>query len=117
MPIISSIAIRVSNVEDMLHFYSDAFGIRFREVNTYGIASQFGEMQGVTLKFVPIRESDDFKEYPVHQLGFTVPDVQSVIDLALAYGGRQEGSVILEDGRIQAAVRDPDGNTIELYSE
>lgn len=117
MPGISSIAFRVYNMEAMLKFYSKAFQIQFREVETYGIPSQFGEMDGITLKFVPIRDDMDFKGYPVHQPGFTVPDVEAVINLALQHGGRQEGQVVRSNGKTQAAVRDPDGNTIELYSE
>jgi catechol 2,3-dioxygenase-like lactoylglutathione lyase family enzyme len=117
MPNVSSIAIRVYNLDAMVKFYSEAFQVQFREVNTYGLRSQFGELDGMTLKFVPIREREDFAGYPVHQIGFTVPDVETVIDLALQYGGKQEGKVIRRDGNTQAAVRDPDGNTIELYSE
>lgn len=117
MPNLSSIAIRVSNVEAMIAFYSEAFHVQFREVDTYGIRSQFGEMDGITLKLVPIRDEADFKGYPVHQPGFVVPDVEAVIDLALKYGGRQEGRTLQVEGKIQAAIRDPDGNTIELYSE
>ena len=117
MPSISSIAIRVHNMDAMLAFYTAAFQVQFREVGTYGIRSQFGEMDGLTLKLVPIRESDDFKGFPVHQPGFTVPDVEAVIALAQKHGGRQEGKLIQVDGKLQAAIRDPDGNTIELYSE
>jgi catechol 2,3-dioxygenase-like lactoylglutathione lyase family enzyme len=117
MPTISSLAIRVSNTDAMLAFYSEAFGIEFRQVDTYGIPSQFGELDGVTLKFVPIRDDSDFKGYPVHQPGFVVPDVEAVIALAIRHGGRQEGRTIHAAGQVQAAVRDPDGNTIELYSE
>jgi len=101
----------------MVNFYSEAFQIQFREVDTFGILSQFGEINGITLKFVPIRDSEDFDEYPVHQPGFVVSDVEAVLAMALRHGGRQEGEIIRTDGRIQAAVRDPDGNTIELYSE
>jgi catechol 2,3-dioxygenase-like lactoylglutathione lyase family enzyme len=45
-----------------------------------------------------------------------VTDVEAVIDLALKHGGRQEGQTVRAEGKTQAAVRDPDGNTIELYS-
>jgi hypothetical protein len=83
MPTISSIAIRVSNVEAMVAFYSEAFQVQFREVDTYGIRSQFGDVDGITLKLVPIRDDSDFKGYPVHQPGFVVPDVEAVIDLAI----------------------------------
>jgi predicted enzyme related to lactoylglutathione lyase len=114
---ISSVAMRVANMEAMMNFYSQAFGVKFREVDTYGIRSQFGEVNGITLKFVPIRDEADFKNYPIHQLGFLVPDVEAVIALALQHGGREEGKVIRHEQRTEAAVRDPDGNTIELYSE
>ena len=117
MPTISSLAIRVSNMKAMLAFYSEAFHVQFREVDTYGIRSQFGEVNGVTLKFVPIRDEADFKGYPIHQPGFVIPDVEAVVALAIQHGGRQEGRTIQVDGKIQAAIRDPDGNTIELYSE
>jgi catechol 2,3-dioxygenase-like lactoylglutathione lyase family enzyme len=117
MPNISSIAFRVYNMEAMLNFYTEAFRVQFREVDTYGIRSQFGELDGITLKFVPIRDEADFKDFPVHQPGFVVSDVEAVVALALKYGGRQEGQTIRNGGKIQAAVRDPDGNTIELYSE
>jgi catechol 2,3-dioxygenase-like lactoylglutathione lyase family enzyme len=43
--------------------------------------------------------------------------VEAVIALAIKHGGRQEGRVIRTESQIQAALRDPDGNTIELYSE
>jgi catechol 2,3-dioxygenase-like lactoylglutathione lyase family enzyme len=114
---ISSVAMRVANMKAMLDFYSQAFGVKFHEMDTYGIRSQFGELDGIILKFVPIRDEADFRNYPVHQLGFIVPDVEAVIALALQHGGREEGKVIRNEGKTQAAVRDPDGNTIELYSE
>ena len=117
MSSISSIAIRVSNMEAMVDFYSEAFQVQFREVATYGIRSQFGEVNGITLKFVPIRDDTDFKGFPVHQPGFVVKDVEAVVALAVKHGGRQEGQTIRSTGQLQAAVRDPDGNTIELYSE
>lgn len=117
MPKISSIAIRTSNVEAMLAFYSEAFGVQFRQVDTYGISSQFGDLDGITLKLVPIRDDSDFKGFPVHQPGFVVPDVEAVIALVIKHGGRQESPIIRVKGKAQAAVRDPDGNTIELYAE
>jgi catechol 2,3-dioxygenase-like lactoylglutathione lyase family enzyme len=116
MPSLNSLAFRVANMDAMLAFYSEAFGIRFKEVETYGIRSQFGELDGMTLKFVPIRDEADFKNFPIHQPGFRVEDVEAVVACALRHGGRQEGQTLRREGSIQAAVRDPDGNTIEVYS-
>lgn len=114
---VQSVAMRVLRMEAMLAFYSEAFGIQFREVMTGPFKSQFGELDSLTLKFVPIRDGVDFEGYAIHQLGFTVPDVERVISLAIQHGGRQEGEVIMHDLVTHAAIRDPDGNTIELYSE
>lgn len=114
-PTLTTIAIRVHRMDAMMAFYHAAFGAEFRAVDTFGIESQFTEIDGLTLKFVPIRASVDFEDYPSHQLGFVVDDVPAVIALALRHGGRQEGELGEEDGRAHAACRDPDGNTIELY--
>ena len=113
---LATIAVRVHHLEAMVAFYSHAFQVRFHEVTTAGFRSQFGELNGLTLKFVPIRDDVDFADYPVHQLGFNVPDVESVLSLAQQYGGRQEGEVLRHGNQVQAVVRDPDGNTIELYA-
>src|SRR5574339_145035 len=100
MPTISSLALRVHHMDAMLAFYSEAFHVQFREVDTYGIRSQFGEVNGITLKFVPIRDEADFKGYPIHQPGFVVADVEAVIALAIQHGGRQEGQTIRVDGKV-----------------
>ena len=102
-------------MEAMTAFYSEAFGAKFRPVDTGGLASQFGEVAGITFKFVPIRDAADFTGFPLHQPGFNVPDVKAVIAIAIKHGGRQEGQILREGNSVQAAVRDPDGNTIELY--
>ena len=112
---VTTVALRVHRMEAMLAFYTQAFGVQFQPVDTSGLPSQFGELRGLTIKFVPLRDSVEFDDYPSHQLGFEVDDVARVIALAQELGGRQEGDIRLQDGRAHGAVRDPDGNTIELY--
>ncbi len=112
---LASIAVRVHHTDAMVAFYSEAFGISFHEVDARGVTSMFGELDGRTLKFVPIRAATDFVDFPSHQLGFEVDDVEAVMRLAERHGGVREGPVIESEGRLHAAVRDPDGNTIELY--
>ena len=67
------------------------------------------------MKLVPLRNRADFEGFPLHQPGFTVADVDVVIAIAKKHGGKVEGEVRRQAGRVHAAVRDPDGNTIELY--
>ena len=114
-PEITTVALRVHHMDAMMAFYSKAFGVHFESTETNGITSQFGDLRGITLKFVPIREAADFEGWPSHQLGFEVVDVEAVIALAEAHGGRSMGPVLENEGRQHGAVRDPDGNTIELY--
>lgn len=114
---LESVAYRVHRMPAMLAFYTEAFGARFEEVDTGGIRSQFGTVGSLTLKFVPIREAVDFENFPVHQLGFHVPDVQPVLASAVRHGGRVQDEPRRAGGRVHASVRDPDGNTIELYAK
>jgi len=114
-PALTTLALRVHHDEAMVRFYSEAFGVRFREVETSGLRSRFGDLNGVTLKFVPIRDAAGFDSFPVHQPGFAVPDVSRVIEIARRHGGRVQDPPVPRDGRVHASVRDPDGNTIELY--
>jgi len=112
---LTTVALRVHRMEAMVAFYEEAFGARFREVDTSGLRSQFGRVAGITLKLVPLRDAVEFDEFPSHQLGFEVPDVEAVIALAVKHGGRQEGELTRDGDTVHASVRDPDGNTIELY--
>jgi catechol 2,3-dioxygenase-like lactoylglutathione lyase family enzyme/uncharacterized protein YciI len=108
---IRSIAIRCANLEKMKGFYAEALGGRFRVVQASGLRCYFGDVNGMTLKRVPQREQADFERSPTHQLGFAVADVTGTIKLALKHGGKLEGQANEE----HCSVRDPDGNTIELY--
>lgn len=113
---LATVAVRVHDMDAMVAFYTDAFGFRFEPVDTDGLASMFGSDGELTLKFVPLREAPDFDGFAVHQLGFEVDDVDRVVDAARAHGGESFGEVTVHfDGRIELAVRDPDGNTIEVH--
>lgn len=112
---LTTVAYRVHRMPAMLAFYREAFGIQFREVDTGGLRSQFGDLDGLTLKFVPIRDSLDFEAFPIHQLGIDVPNVNAVLTTARKHGGRVQDAPRRRDGQVHAAVRDPDGNTLELY--
>ncbi|HUF35037.1 MAG TPA: VOC family protein [Gemmatimonadales bacterium] len=112
----TTLAYRVHHMPAMFAFYRDAFGVEFREVDTGGgLRSQFGALGGLTLKFVPIREGADFEDFPIHQLGLEVPDMDVVLAAVRRHGGRVQDAPRRREGRLRAAVRDPDGNTLELY--
>jgi catechol 2,3-dioxygenase-like lactoylglutathione lyase family enzyme len=112
---LTTLAFRVHREAAMIAFYRDAFGARFHAVGLGPLRIHVAEVGSVTLKFVPIRGAADFEGFPVHQPGFEVPDVARAIALALRHGGSVQNEPVSAEGRLHAAVRDPDGNTIELY--
>jgi catechol 2,3-dioxygenase-like lactoylglutathione lyase family enzyme len=111
---LGSVALRVHRLPAMVAFYSGAFGVSFREVEARGTRSQFGTLGGIELKLVPIRESVEFERFPIHQLGFQVPDVGAAVAAALEHGGRLQDAPATDGERVTASVRDPDGNTVEI---
>ncbi|MHC5028478.1 MAG: VOC family protein [Planctomycetota bacterium] len=114
-PEIDSVAIQVCDMAAMVGFYIEAFGADLEEIDVGGPEAWFGRIGGVMFKLVAVRELPEFEGFPHHQLGFVVPDVEAVVDIAERWGGRQASDVVRrEDGEIHGVVRDPDGNTIEL---
>ncbi|MEQ8765744.1 MAG: VOC family protein [Planctomycetota bacterium] len=116
-PRLTTLALRVHDLPAMVRFYRGVFGFRFTQVETSGIQSQFGVRNDLTIKLVPLRALPDFEGFPTHQPGFEVEDVRATLRLAIKHGGKQEGGLIEEDDQLRAAMRDPDGNTIEIYSD
>jgi catechol 2,3-dioxygenase-like lactoylglutathione lyase family enzyme len=112
---LASLAFRVHRMDAMLAFYRDAFGVEFRDVTTGPVVSRFGELGNITLKFVPIRDATDFENFPIHQPGIEVSDVQAAVAAARKHGGSVQDAPREVGGQTHASVRDPDGNTIELY--
>ena len=112
---LTTLAFRVHHMARMEAFYSEAFGFVFRDENTGAMTSRFGTAGQLTVKLVPIRDAADFVGFPVHQPGFEVTDVERVIAIATKHGGALLHAPTRTGGRLTASVRDPDGNTVELY--
>jgi len=115
---LSSIAIKCCDLEAQRRFYEALTGSEFQEVDVGvpGMRCLFGQGWGLTLKLVSGREGQDFEDYPIHQLGLRVEDVEAIVKAAQLAGGRAEGDLVRDEaGQVVAGcVRDPDGNTIEL---
>ncbi len=110
-----SIAIRVYRMEAMVDFYQEAFGIPFVEKRIGDLESYFGFLGPILFKLVPLSDDQEADEFPTHQLGFHVEDIDSVVELALKYGGSVLQEPLQRLDQYFAAIRDPDGNSLELY--
>ena len=112
---LTTLAFRAHHMPEMEAFYAEAFGFTFRDEVTGTIRSRFGSAGELTIKLVPIRNATDFVGFPVHQPGFDVPDVERVIAIARKHGGALLHAPTRDGAVVTASVRDPDGNTVELY--
>ena len=111
-----SVAIRVYRLEAMVGFYQEAFGVQFEEKRVGDQAVYFGYLGDILLKLVPLSSEQDADEFPTHQLGVLVEDIDAVTELALKYGGRILQEPVLRMDQLHGAIRDPDGNSLELYA-
>lgn len=110
-----SLALRVHDMPAMIGFYGELLGITFEAAPFEGVEVMESRTGAFVLRFAALREEEDFDGFPVHQPGFAVDDVARAIRVAVAHGGEVEGEPIRSDGEIVlAALRDPDGNTLEV---
>jgi len=112
-----SVAIRVYRMEAMVDFYQEAFGVSFEPRRVGDLEVQFGFLGDLMIKLVPLAAEQDADEFPAHQLGFDVEDLDAVLELALKYGGSILQEPVSRMDQWHAAIRDPDGNSLELYSK
>ena len=111
---IHSVAIKCANLPQMIDFYTRAFGAQFRKIDIDDLQCYFGQGAGLTFKLVPGRDGSDFEDFPTHQLGFQVENIDEVVAVARACGGSIENEKVTQGDMAYGCVRDPDGNTIEL---
>ena len=113
---VRSISIDVKDMDRMTRFWSEGFGVDFREVVTRGRGGMFGTLpDGTTLKLIDAAHREA-RDRDVLTLGVAVPDVEAVATLAEQLGGSLEGDLLRNGDLCHARIRDPDGNLLELYT-
>ena len=113
-PRLTGVTIAVDQLQPMADFYSEVFGAMLSP-QAFGAATLYsGTMAGLSLQLCPKEVAGVEARQNIHQLRFTVPDVAATIAAVVAAGGRQEGEPASVRGTLHAAIRDPEGNSIEL---
>lgn len=117
-PALRGLTLAVHDFAAMRDFYSAICGIEWEEISLAPganiLRAQWG---GLTIQLCPAAvagvTASDFR----HQLRFAVPDLAAALAAGKANGGRLHGELIETDEMRLAAMRDPDGNTLELIEE
>ncbi|HEX9654472.1 MAG TPA: VOC family protein [bacterium] len=111
---IDKITIAVGNMEQMLKFYSQVFGVEFRPLAFAGETLQSVKIGNMELLFCSKSLAKVDADHNTIQLRFVVEDVQKAFAAGLANGGKQINAVQMSEGRLHGSLRDPDNNSLEF---
>lgn len=114
---IDKITIATGDTPKMAAFYAAVFGVELRPVEAMDTTIWVGGVDGVEFLLCPkIVAGITARENNI-QLRFVVADVSATVAAAEAHGGCSLGDVVAHEGRAMGAIRDPDGNSIELVGK
>ena len=111
---ISRVTLATTNMTAMTRFYNEVFAAGLRRTVVGGAVMELGTLAGVELLLCPNEIARVDAALNRHMFRIAVDDVASVLERVRRAGGTVDAPPALIDGRRLAAVRDPDGNTIEL---
>lgn len=108
------ITVATLNMKAMVKFYEKVFDASLQAKSAYGTTLYEGSLANLNLLLCPNEVAKVQAEQNRHQLRFIVTDVEETLRRAWDAGGSLEGDIVEDAGEKVAAVRDPDGNTIEF---
>ena len=111
---VDKITIAAGRMSEMVKVYSRVLGIDLEPISLYSTTLYSGRFGKIECMLCPKEIAGVEAEINTVQLRFVVEDVKLAFATATGLG-----AVILSkpqdmDGRLMAAVRDPDGNSLEL---
>ena len=111
---VTGITIAVTNAEAMFRFYTEVFGAKL-EPKSFGDFTMYAGMLGeLRLTLCPRELAGISAEQNRHQLSIAIDDVREAYNRALAGGGSSINAPMQRGVVCSAAIRDPDGNSIEI---
>ncbi len=109
---IEGMTMAVTNMEQMLAFYSNTFNIQFAEKEMYGSKLYSGVWGGLKLLFCPAEIAGNTAVQNRHQFDIVVSDLEKVIELTKKYGGKLMGEIAEDEHYRNIGIYDPDKNSI-----
>lgn len=111
---LNRITLATTHMNAMVRFYNLVFDANLQPQPELGAGFHQGVLSGLTLLLCPNDIAGVDASSNRHQLRFTVNDIDEVLRRTQAAGGKVEGKIVQVGSERLAAVRDPDGNTIEF---
>jgi predicted enzyme related to lactoylglutathione lyase len=114
---LARITVATMRMSAMVRFYNDVFHARMKEVEIGGVTMHLGYIAGVELLLCPNDVSKVKADLNRHMLRLRVGDFDAALKRVQGSGGTVDAAPVLMSGERVVAVRDPDGNTIELVTD
>ena len=111
------IAIAAINVDKMVSFYNQVFDAQFQAIETGGGTFYAGQLAGLALTLIPNEVAQVDAKQNRQQLTFVVANLEEVLSKAVQAGGKKLVETLESPEGKQAAITDPDGNTIEFLEQ
>jgi predicted enzyme related to lactoylglutathione lyase len=111
---IDKLTIAVVSMDTMKSFYSAVLNLDFEPVELGGHDLQTGIVDGLEILLCPRSLAGVVAETNTVQVRFLVPDVEAAFVAGVGAAGSVLNEPFMTSGLWQAALRDPDGNSLEL---
>lgn len=112
---LARITIAANDAARTAAFYKACFEADIEPVAAFGTTLYRGWLGGIEWLVCPNEIAGVVAESARHQLRFRVASVEATIARARAVGGDVEGEAIQNGDVLEAIVRDPDGNPLEIF--
>lgn len=112
---LAEIFIATTDVEAMFRFYKMALDITLNKIDAGEFEYYRGSLGGIGLSLMPNTVAKVGAKENKHELKFKVTDLTQVLSNVVGFGGLQESEPTDEGDRISVHVRDPDGNSLEIF--
>lgn len=109
---ISKITLAITNMNEMLEFYSSVFNAKFREIDSYGTKLYSTRISGMNYLFCPNEIADVKATQNRHQFDYFIDDLKELIEKVRSANGIIQGNETLTQNYKSVSVVDPDGNTM-----
>ncbi|MFT7486012.1 MAG: putative enzyme related to lactoylglutathione lyase [Candidatus Paceibacteria bacterium] len=111
---IDKITIAVADMDSMATFYSATLSLAFVDVDLMGHTLKSARDGELEIMLCPKELAGIEAKINTIQVRFLVPDVRGAYARGLVEGGKDLGEPTELQGCLQASLRDPDGNSLEL---
>ena len=109
---IEGLTMAITNMEQMLDFYSNVFKIQFEEKEMYDSKLYSGAWGGLNLLFCPAEIAGNTAVQNRHQFDIVISDLKKIVELTTKYGGKPMGEIVKDEYSWSIGIYDPDKNSI-----